>query len=206
MPQQLRSQGDEKLRPMLVKIKPRFSVIFLFFFCVHLSCSTHSTNSIASGGGDGSFEVEVEPEPPKDDCTESEAEVGPDYHDIQPPNVEDGGSKPNISLDFGTDYDMQPRRRRKCKKTAKSKCNKLKRKNIGRIKKGKKKGGAAQKKERSIRRLERKRKRRRPGRTDQRFGNRNGRGNDKQPKKKLLVGRWMLDVKQRLKYEQIIIF
>ena len=125
--------------------------------------------------------------PAKDDCTESETEteVGQNFHQIEPASDEDEDEgKPNNLLGFGTDYDvvLQPKRRRrkqKCKQTVKSKCKKSQRKgnqqsNTGAMKQ-KKQGGGDQRKERNSKRLKRKgfrRKKRRAGKKGHRFGNR----------------------------------
>ena len=167
-----------------MEIRARFLVVFLllFFFFVHLSSSTHSNGSDSGGGVGGTIvgQGKVEVEQGKDDCTESETEVDPSFHEIQPAGDVDGWSKPNISLGLGTDYDdKQPKRRKreqKCKKTVKTKCKKLQRNNIRRPNaakmKGKKPGRASQKRERKSKRLERKGKRKGAGRTNKKFGNR----------------------------------
>ena len=165
---------------MLVEIKRRFSVVFLLVFFSHLSYSSHSNDSDIGGGVGGTIvgQGKVEVEQGKDDCTESETEVDPSFHEIQPAGDVDGWSKPNISLGLGTDYDdKQPKRRKreqKCKQTVKTKCKKLQRNNIRRPNaakmKGKKPGRASQKRERKSKRLERKRKG--AGRANKKFGNR----------------------------------
>ena len=133
----------------------------------------------------GSSAAKIWPLPAKDDCTESEYEVGPNYHQIEQASDEDeDASKSNNLLGFGTDYDvvLQPKRRRrkqKCKQTVKSKCKKSQRKgnqqsNTGAMKQ-KKQGGGDQRKERNSKRLKRKgfrRKKRRAGKKGHRFGNR----------------------------------